>query len=73
MARLRMSLARMVRLDLLRWLAAIGWLVWRALEMMHHAMPRGCYPAEPYEHNLDPTCTLHLDKCVHIDPATTIH
>jgi hypothetical protein len=34
------------------------WLVWRARTMMHNdAMPRGCRPAELYEHNLDPTCT----------------
>ena len=25
--------------------------------MRNHAMPRGCRPAEPYDHNLDPTCT----------------
>jgi hypothetical protein len=41
---------------LLQWLAAIG--CSGALEaMMHNAMPRGCHPAEPYEHNLDPTYT----------------
>jgi hypothetical protein len=35
-----------------------------------HAMPRGC-PAEPYEHNLDPTCTP--TQVMHIDPTRTIH
>jgi hypothetical protein len=41
---------------LLQWLAAIG--CFGALKaIMHHAMPRGCCPVEPYEHNLDPTST----------------
>ena len=44
------------RHHLLRGLAVIG--CSGALEaMMHHAMPRGCRPAEPYKHNLDPTYT----------------
>lgn len=48
----------------LSWPATVGWS--GALEaMMHHAMPRGCPPAELYEHNLDPTC----NECMHIDPA----
>jgi hypothetical protein len=55
------------RHHLLQWLAAIG--CSGALEAtMHHAMPRGCRPAEPYEHNLDLTYT-----CMHIDPTRTIH
>jgi hypothetical protein len=39
----------------LRWLATIGWSGARSDNAPCH--PRGCRPAEPYEHNLDPTCT----------------
>jgi hypothetical protein len=43
------------RHDLL-WLVTIGW-PGAFVAMHNHAMPRGCRPAEPYEHNLNPTCT----------------
>ena len=48
---------RTARHYLLQWLATIGWLGALIAMMRNHAMPRGCRPAEPYEHNLDPTCT----------------
>jgi hypothetical protein len=53
--------ARMVRAAryyLLQWLATIRWTGALVAMMRNHAMPRGCRPAEPYEHNLDPTSTL---------------
>ena len=53
--------ARMVRTArhyLLQWLATIRWTGALVAMMRNHAMPRGCRPAEPYEHNLDPTSTL---------------
>jgi hypothetical protein len=52
--------ARMVRTAryyLLQWLATIRWTGALLAIMRNHAIPRGCRPAEPYEHNLDLTCT----------------
>jgi hypothetical protein len=50
----------MIDLPIIEWLAISffsGWPQFAGLAlaatMRNHAMPQGCRPAEPYEHNLD--------------------
>jgi hypothetical protein len=73
MARSRMSLARMVRHYLLQWLAAIGWLVWRALEMMQHACREAVVQLSRTSTTSTQPVLPTLTNAVHINPATTIH